>query len=376
MFTRYPGDTTVPRGGVETVALALVEALTRVQEIDLHVVTLERDVRTIDVSRNGGVTIHRLPGNRWPQMLDILCGPGHRAVKRYLESLSPDIVHFHETHGLTIGSMSVPVVFTVHGFDHANVVAEKESWRRLRSCLWRLVEAHGLAKHRHIISITPYVRRQIEPLTAARITDIDNPVDRSWFDLPGNPKKGRILFAGWISPRKNPLTLVRAVGRLADDELPIELRLAGSAKEKDRRYHDALCGEIRNLGIEDRVSLLGQVTPARLREELAQAAVFVLPSLQENAPMAISESLAVGVPVISSDRCGMPYMIEDGKTGYLVDPLDVDGLADRLRSLLSNPKLRESMGVAAGETARQRFHPDAVARKTVALYREILHGRA
>ena len=87
--------------------------------------------------------------------------------------------------------------------------------------------------------------------------------------------------------------------------------------------------------------------------------------------MAIAEAMAAGIPVIASNRCGMPYMIEDGRTGFLVDPESTEQIADRLVRLLASHELCCEMGEAGRRMALKRFHPLAVAEKTVAVYRQI-----
>ena len=85
--------------------------------------------------------------------------------------------------------------------------------------------------------------------------------------------------------------------------------------------------------------------------------------------MGIEEAMAAGVPVVTSNRCGMPYMVRDGETGYLVDPHDPADIARRLEALLTDDALRSSMGKQATAIALDRFHPDRVARRTVEVYK-------
>lgn len=84
--------------------------------------------------------------------------------------------------------------------------------------------------------------------------------------------------------------------------------------------------------------------------------------------MAIAEAMAVGVPVIAANRCGMPYMIEEGGSGYLIDPENTEQIGARLAAILADPELAAAMGRRGREIAEARFHPDAVARKTRDVY--------
>ena len=369
LFSRYPEDSLSPHGGVESVTVVLAAAMARL-DLDVHVVTLDRRRDMLDISTDAGVTIHRLPGSRWPQILDILVGPGRRKLVRYITDLHPDILHTHETFGLTLGGIAIPHVFTVHGFDHANLPADSAGLAAVRSQLWKQVERHGLSGHKNIISISPYVRAMIEPLTDATIYDIDNPVDERFFNIDRRPQPGRILCVGWLNERKNTLGAVQALAAAVNRGADARLVIAGRAKQPEYLDRVKQCIEENSLG--DRVELLGHISHAQLDNELARASVMLLPSRQENAPMAISEAMAAGVAVVAADRCGMPFMVTQGETGLLVNPESTADIADALVRLTGDPELCNSMGAAARQAAMHRFHPDSVAIKTRAVYEQIL----
>jgi len=369
LFSRYPRDSVSPRGGVESVTVTLAKALVQLGGLCVHIITLEQERAEILVEQVAGLTVHRLPGSRWPHMLDVVAGPGRRRLLGYIAELKPDVLHVHETYGLGLGKISVPCVFTVHGFNHANLVADSAQFASIRSRLWRTVERRGLAAQKHIISISPYVRQMIESQTTADIYDIENPVDEKFFEISPRPEPGRILCVGWINSRKNTLGAVRAFGCMAARCPGAKLIIAGEAKETE--YFAQVTYSIERAGIWDRVELLGHVGYARLAEELARASVFLLPSRQENSPMAIAEAMAAGLPVIASDRCGMPYMVHEGQTGFLIDPESAEQIADRLAMLIDSPQRSRQMGQTGREVARERFHPETVARKTRAVYESI-----
>ena len=87
--------------------------------------------------------------------------------------------------------------------------------------------------------------------------------------------------------------------------------------------------------------------------------------------MAIAEAMAAGIPVIASNRCGMPYMIEEGQTGFLIDPESTEQIVQRLTQLVGSQQLCQQMGQAGHQTAIERFHPNAVALRTKAVYEKI-----
>jgi glycosyltransferase involved in cell wall biosynthesis len=369
LFSRYPCDSEHPKGGVESVTVVLAKALAHMDDLEVHVVTFERQRAKVTIEQDGPITVHRLRGARWPQICDVMVGPGKRRLIHYIENMKPDILHTHEVWGLGLGGIRVPHVFTIHGFDYANLVADSATFGRTRSRLWKLAIRRGLLTQEHIISITPYVRRVIEPLTNAHIYDIDNPVDDRFFQIDRHAEPGRILTVGWINERKNTLGSVDAFARVAGYYPHARLVIAGQAKEPKYLHH--VEQSIKKHAIADRIEMVGHVNHAQLVQELAKASVFLLPSRQENAPMAIAEAMAAGIPVVAASRCGMPYMVEEDRTGFLIDPESTEQIAYRLDQLLASPKLRQHMGEAGHGVALERFHPKVVAEKTKAVYERI-----
>ncbi len=371
IFSRFPKDPGRPSGGVESATLGLVRGLVALNAGDIHLVTLEFGVTEPVIEHAEGVTIHRLPRPKFPMLFDVLFnGPGCKLLKSYIESLHPDIVHSHETYGLAIQGLSAPKVFTVHGFDSLNLPTEKKPNWWVRSKIWLIAERYRMRKEKHIISITPYVRNEIQARTHAKIHDIDNAISKDFFEIARVEQTGRVFFAGWINSRKNPLGLVKAFAKVIEAGVDSELHLAGASLEPE--YLAKVEQAIVENQLTGKVKLLGKVSQAQIRKELAQASIFVLPSYQENAPMAISESMAIGVPVISSNVCGMPYMLKNEETGFLVDPDDHQGMANIMIELLSNDLLRSQITTKAKEDAYLRYHPEIVAKKTIAVYQELI----
>lgn len=363
--TSFPDDPAAPHGGVEAVSVNLVKSLASFEDLDIQVVTTRRDRTALQVEQWGRVAVHRLA---WAggSTLRHATGSGRRQMQEYLAKMQPDVIHAHDTFGLMVKGMTVPRVFTIHGFIYGDTLISGEWFAGLRSRLWRRVETAGWADQPHIISISPYVRERLRGIACGVIHDIDNPVAEEFFQVRRAERKGTIFSAAVVTPRKNPLALIEAVGQLAGEGIDIELRLAGSLQ--DEGYVRLVRDRTRAMCLEDRVVLLGKLNSEKIREELSAASAFALVSLEENSPMGIEEAMAAGVPVVTSNRCGMPYMVRDGESGYLVNPHDPNDIARRLRQLLTNDQLRQSMGVKGREIALDRFHPAKVAARTREVY--------
>ncbi|MBT8080892.1 MAG: glycosyltransferase family 4 protein [Gammaproteobacteria bacterium] len=369
MFSRMPADPDHPRGGVESATVGLLRGLAARGDIDLHVITLEKGRDADAVEETPLATVHRLATGRMPMMLDVFGGPGRRKIDRCVRDIAPDVVHFQETYGFGGPYPDIPTVFTVHGFDSLNLVTERKWLWRLRAPLWRFAEKKGIGNHRHLVSIAPYVTEELETVCDADISPIPNAISPQFFDIEPRPVPGRVLYAGWINRRKNIGAAIRAIAQLAGEGLDVSLHAAGEFS--DDEYLQEVEGLLDELGVRGRVSLLGRVPQGVLRSELAEANVLILPSLQENAPMVIAEAMAAGVPVIASNVCGMPTMIDEDENGFLIEPEDIDGIAERLGSLLRDSDLQRRMSRAAVEKARNTYHPDAVVAATLALYEKV-----
>jgi glycosyltransferase involved in cell wall biosynthesis len=373
VVTRYPRDPGAPRGGVESVSVNLALSLARLDDLDVHVVTTDAGLATATVERQGAATVHRLP-SAGGHVLTEAIGSGRRQMHAYLDALQPDVIHSHDVYGLMVKGYPRPRVFTIHGFIHADTRVSGGRFARLRSWLWRHYEVGGWRDQPHIVSISPYVRERLSGVVRGRIHDIDNPVGDSFFGIEPRPE-AQIFCAALIESRKNTLGLVEAFGRVVAKGARARLRLAGSVSEPG--YGRRVEQRIRELHLEDKVDLLGSIPSAVVRKELQAASVFALVSFEENSPMGIEEAMAAGVPVVTSNRCGMPYMVRDGETGFLVDPDDPEEVAERLAELLGSETQRHRMGARARQIAEERFHPDAVASRTREVYRLAVraHGR-
>ena len=372
IVTQFPKDASAPHGGVEAVSVNLVRALASCDDLDLHVVTVDSACSAITHETWTGVPVHRLPKLRRSELVNAI-GAGRRQVATYLSELSPDLVHAHDTYGLMVKGLPMPRVFTIHGFIYGDTLVSGKNLPWLRSRIWHWFETSCWADQPHIISISPYVRERLTGTARGIIHDIDNPISETFFDIARIEKKGVIFSAAVISPRKNTLILVEAFSRICAEGINAELRLAG--KVVDEGYGASLINLIRNRGLENKVTLLGGISGDQVRRELSAASVFALVSLEENSPMGIEEAMAARVPVVASNRCGMPYMVRHGETGFLVNPGDPDDIAKWLRHVLADDEGRHNMGEKSRAIAFERFHPDVVARKTREVYYEAMHCR-
>jgi glycosyltransferase involved in cell wall biosynthesis len=153
--------------------------------------------------------------------------------------------------------------------------------------------------------------------------------------------------------------LVEACGQVS---APIRLEVYGEGVWRRR-----LEARARALGIDARFH--GRVPAAE--ERLEEMDLFVLPSRADNLPMVILEAMARALPVVATRVGGVSEVVEDGRTGVLIEPEDVSALAAAIEALASDPTRREAMGSAGAQRASQLFDPNEIAARLVDLYAEV-----
>ncbi|NUT25521.1 MAG: glycogen synthase [Streptomyces sp.] len=184
-----------------------------------------------------------------------------------------------------------------------------------------------------------------------------------------------VLFVGRITRQKGVPHLLRAIRHIDPAAQVVLCAGAPDTPEIDQEFRD-LYQELSR--VREGVHWIPQMLPRpEVIQLLTHAAVFVCPSVYEPLGIVNLEAMACGTPVVASQVGGIPEVVEDGKTGLLV-PLDDDaeafeaGLARALDSVIGDPETARRMGEAGRERAVGEFGWDAVARRTVRLYGEIL----
>jgi colanic acid/amylovoran biosynthesis glycosyltransferase len=166
---------------------------------------------------------------------------------------------------------------------------------------------------------------------------------------------------------------IRAVAKLSGEGHNVEYRIVGGGHLKP-----GLRRLIRELGVRDVVKLLGWRRRAEIQETLRAAHVFLAPSVtsregdEEGVPVAIMEAMATGLPVVGTHHSGLPEVIQEGVTGFLVPERDVDGLADRLRRLVERPQSRAEMGRNGRLFVEQHHDNNKLNDRLVDTYRRLL----
>ncbi len=175
----------------------------------------------------------------------------------------------------------------------------------------------------------------------------------------------RLISVGRLHPMKGYKYLIKAMSLI--DDSAVTLDIFGEGEEWQE-----LISRISELGLQDRVVLKGHVENPE--SYLQSAHCFVMVSVShESFCAALAESMASGLPVITSDFGPFPELNENGVTGLVVPVADSAALADAIKRLRNDPKLCFDMGKAAREKAGTSFQKEDMILKTITMYRNVIN---
>jgi glycosyltransferase involved in cell wall biosynthesis len=203
-----------------------------------------------------------------------------------------------------------------------------------------------------------------------KIAMIYNPVDFRIFGVNKNdPEQGRFRMVSICrhTPPKNLDVMIRAAAALRKraPDLNMELWVVGDGPSRPGLEELAA-----SLDLGDSVKFWG--FQEQRVEFLKKATLFVLPSYSEGHPISVLEAMMMETPCIVTNGGGVPEIIEEGKTGWMMDPHDLEGFTDKLEHIARLPDAeRREVGRLAGVNIRAHFPPDLYMERIWALYRRI-----
>ena len=364
----YPLDASKISGGVAYILYLLGETLAERKDIELHIVSPVKGGRETVVETRPGATIHHVGvprGRVVPNMLRQV-----PALASVFRELQPDAVNSHScvTTNAAVRA-GCAVVHTIHGVIH-NEVRYSKGLRKLSHGLNAFLECKAVSKSDAVVSVAQYGLDQYKKWVKSPGYFVPGPVEDLFFEIPPIDHCEGILYVGIIHRRKNLMALVRAMVDVRAKHPGAVLNVCGPVVHAD--YMSEIESFIRQNGLEETVKFLGLADAESIRHLLADSVCLSLPSRQETAPVVICQAMAGGRAVIASPVGGVPEMVEDGVTGYIVGPDDVPTLAERLIALIDEEDLARRLGGKGREKALRCYERHVHADQVVSICRDVL----
>lgn len=195
------------------------------------------------------------------------------------------------------------------------------------------------------------------------------------YDLPalmGKKQPGSILWVGRMIGWKHPEYALETARRLKALGCAFTMELVGTGA-----LEEGLRAQVESWGLREQVRLSGAVTPEQVRTKMERAAVFLITSDQnEGWGAVLNEAMNSGCAVVTCRATGAaPFLVEDGKNGFLYENDRIDILTERTRFLLEHPEKARELGENAYQTITQTWNSHCAARRLLELAQDLAAGR-
>ena len=305
-----------------------------------------------------------------------------KARKRFNEIVraeKPDIIHLQDVvPGILLYKNEYNSIFIVT--QHA-VLKEELLWqvtlrKKLLFKVKQFIENHYFKKIRNIIFISRYNKEVYfennEKISKLNFQLIPNPVNDVFFNNIApviSEKENHLYFVGEIKKRKGLHVLIQALSKLEQQGLQCKLHVIGGFKEA--KYEKEIFQMINSLNLTKNIIFCGWKSQLEILDYSKDIPVFVLPSFQETLPLSIAEAMCQGKVVVATNICGIPEMIEDGVTGYLLPRGDSKQLAVVLSKIFKNVAHQKEISSKAILKSK-RFDSRTIVNETISFYQNIL----
>jgi len=332
-----------------------------------------------------------------------------RDLKRIIAESRPDVVHYHNLHfaGLSVVSvareMGIPSVWSIydywifcpafmlltnddqlctrgHGAHCVDCIGTKRlpALKPVKKALFATrpqVFARPVAAVDNFVVLSEASRDLLQHHGVApqRIETIPQYIwtEAAQCQQASTPKKGRMLYVGWVERRKGLHVVIGGLIQAAKDFPELHLDVLGLPANPE--YQTEMEQWVADAGLTDRVNFRGKLSRDDLLQELQTAYLVCVPEQWENmSPVILTEAMAAGACVLASRVGGIRQFVEEGRSGLLAERTDESDWAEQMRYAMEHPEEVVAMGQAARQRALEVFDPDTLNQKLVDMYQSLM----
>jgi len=235
-----------------------------------------------------------------------------------------------------------------------------------------------IKKPKRIITISEYNRKHLKRILGIKDVEvIHSAIDTNKFRPINTIKKRKIFLVSRFIEKKGIEYLIKVCKLLNDEKVKVECIIAGEGPLKE--VYERL---IIKYKLSNKVIIKDSLTQEEIKKELEDSMVFVLPCIiasdgnRDGLPNVLKEAMAMEIPVITSDICGIEELIEDGKSGILVPPKNPEAIAKVIKKLFSDSSLRKKIGKEARKKIIKDFNIKKEAEKLEKIFYQAIKNES
>jgi len=306
------------------------------------------------------------------------------SLKDYIKEINPDIIHIHNNYFCSnsilkaLKDSNTRILQTVHDYG----VICPTSWCVIKNNLKKCEGSEGIGfkctKNRCLNLyhfLLTYTRNRLRFKLSRELINLficPSKELKNYYECYGfrkiiylphfiefgdiKPKKDRIkgpiIYIGVLTRNKGVEYLIKSI-KLIKEKLPdIKLNIIGEGSEKE--YLKKLSKE---LNIEDNINFLGKIPHSNVVKEMEKGSILVIPSVwMENSPFVVYEALAASMPIVGSNRGGIPDLVRDNINGLVAEPANLNDLANKIIKILTNKKIYNKFSNNSKKIAEKEFN--------------------
>lgn len=363
---------TIKSGGVERRRLSLSKLLDKTK-FELRIICTHKGGNIAKDIENEGVSIIEIGTFKGPQHWS-----QHKKVQKVIDEFKPHIIHGAVFEGVTMAAINgflkrVPIIIIEETSDPQNRSWKGNLLMKMFSKVSDKVIGVSPAATQYLIEKLNIPSNKValidngiaipREVAAEEIAQLKNELNIAKNDIVIG-SVGRMLH----DSQKRFSDLIKAFGILKKKHDGIKLILVGEGREK-QNYENL----VMELGLKDDVKLVGYQSDMAVFFEMFD--VFSLVSINESFGLVLVEAMMKKKPIVATHSGGIKYIVDDGETGFLVKPYQIDQIANKLEELVKNENLRKQFGLAGYRKAIANYTEERYVNQVQTLYSELIKNK-
>jgi len=306
-------------------------------------------------------------------------------LTRLIKQTKPDIVHVNALQDLAPVFFAVQLS-TINGHKPAIIAMSHNplSWENPRSA-WLNSKFIKYFSDGFVALATTHKNQLLKyGIHADKVTVIPNPLDPEMLKIndssteekANKPQQNyKVTYVANICERKAQDVLINAASQILLKYPKVKFELIGKVIRGEEDYHEKLKSLIKDYNLGESIRLVGGIPYKDVLTSLHECDLFLFPTRAEMMPRAVIEAMVIGKPVIASAVDGILDLIQNRKTGILVQPGNVSELVSRVIELIENPQIASELGKAGREYILDYCSPERVGTEFRNFYQYILNKK-